>query len=177
MKKFKIDFSFLILLGIIALSPKQFILLKLLFCLFIHEIGHLFFVFIFHYKIENLKLSLFGFFLKLSPTKRECIKDVFLYAGGILMNALCILIIPDASIRKISLLLILFNSLPIYPLDGFNVIHSILSYFFPYKLVLKSMGLLSVILSIGTLLICIVCRVDVFIICNSVYLFLLSLIY
>ena len=177
MKRFKIDFSFILLLGIIALSPKQFIILKLLFCLLIHELGHLFFVFLFHYKIDSLKLSLFGFFLKLTPTRTECINDIFLYLGGILFNAICFFIIPDPTIKKISLLLILFNSLPVYPLDGFNTLQSLFSYFFPYRIVLKVMGIFGMLFSLAFVLCCVGFKMDVFVICNAFYLFFYSLSY
>ncbi|MDE7384920.1 MAG: hypothetical protein K2M84_04080, partial [Anaeroplasmataceae bacterium] len=60
--------------------------MKLFLCLFIHELGHLFFITLFRYKIEKLKLSIFGFFLKLENTKEEFYKDFIIYFGGIFFN-------------------------------------------------------------------------------------------
>ena len=177
MKRFKIDFSFFILLAIISLSPKQDIVLKLLLCLFLHELGHLVFIWIFHYKVAALRLSLFGFFMRLDRNQTECIKDIFVYLGGILMNLACYLFIPDPTIKKVSLLLILFNSLPIYPLDGFQVIQSILSYFIPYRIVLKFMSSISLICSSILFLYLTTNRMDLFVLFNAGYLIFLSALY
>lgn len=174
MKRFKIDYSFLILICIIYFSPKQSILLKLVLCLFIHELGHLFFVLIFKYKIDSLKLSIFGFFLKLGNIKEEFYKDFFLYIGGILFNLFCYIFIRDETMRKLNLILILFNSLPIYPLDGFNAIKSLLSYFFPYRYVLKSTSILSLLGSVTIIFLTLYFKMDIFIILNAFYLFLIS---
>ncbi|MDE6414696.1 MAG: hypothetical protein K2K48_04715 [Anaeroplasmataceae bacterium] len=177
MKRFKIDYSFLILVCIISLSPKQAIIVKLFLCLFIHELGHLFFIYIFKYKIERLKLSIFGFFLKLENTKEEFYKDFIIYFGGILFNFVSYLIIPDETMRKINLILIVFNSLPIYPLDGFNIIKTFASYILPYRFVLKLMSTLSLLCGVGAIGISIYYKMDVFIIVNAAYLFFLSVEY
>ena len=177
MKRFKIDLSFLILLGIVALSPKQSIVLKLFLCLFIHEIGHLFFIFLFRYKIDILKLSIFGFFLKLKHSKEEFYKDFIIYFGGIFFNLLCYICIPDETMRKINLILILFNSLPIYPLDGFNLIKTLGAVFFPYRYVLKIMSIISLCASSASILLSVYYKMDIFIILNVCFLFILSMEY
>ncbi|MDE6241966.1 MAG: hypothetical protein K2M08_06080 [Anaeroplasmataceae bacterium] len=177
MKRFKIDYSFLLLLCIISLSPKQSIIVKLFLCLFIHEIGHLFFITLFRYKIEKLELSIFGFFLKLENTKEEFYKDFIIYFGGIFFNLILYFLIPDETMRKINLILILFNSLPIYPLDGFNIIKTSLSYFFPYRFVLKMMSIVSLFGGVAGIGISIYFKMDIFIILNATYLFFLSLEY
>ncbi|MDE7105743.1 MAG: hypothetical protein K2O22_01095, partial [Anaeroplasmataceae bacterium] len=177
MKKFKLDFSFVILLGIISLSPKQNLALKLFLCLFLHELGHLIFVLIFRYKIHSLKLSIFGFFLELDRTKEVFYKDFFIYLGGILSNLLCYILIPDPQIKTMSLILIIFNSLPIYPLDGFNVVKTLAAYIFPYRFVLVGMSYLSLLCSMLSFLICMYYKMDVFLLINAFYLILLSIEY
>lgn len=177
MKRFKIDFSFFVLLAIISLSPKQNIVLKLLFCLLIHELGHLFFVFIFRYKIDHLKLSLFGFFMKLSSRHTEWLKDILLYSGGILMNVLCYVIFPDPVLRKVNLLLLLFNCLPIYPLDGFQILQTFLAYFLPYRIVLKGMSIFGMVFSAGFFIFLVYLKMDLFVLCNVIYLVILSTTY
>lgn len=177
MKKFKFDFSFFILLGLISLSPKQHIILKLLFCLFIHEVGHLFFILLFRYRIKQLRLSVFGFFLSLDHTQEFFFKDILIYSGGILFNLLCFLCIPDATIKKMSLILICFNSLPGYPLDGFNIGKALLSYLFPYHYALNSIGIISLFCGAGLLLYSLFTKMDLFIILNACYLFILSIVY
>lgn len=175
MKRFKLDFSFVLLLCIISLSPKQDILLKVLVCLLLHEIGHLFFIFLFQYKIESLKLSIFGFFLKLENTKEEFYKDVFIYSGGLLFNLMAYVIFPDEVMKKINLILIIFNSLPIYPLDGFNIFKTIFSYFFPYRIVLKMMSICSLCSSLGAIILSVYYKMDLYILFNMCYLLLFSI--
>ncbi len=177
MKKFSIDFSFLILLGIIGLSPKQDILLKLILALFLHELGHILWILLFRYKIEHLRLSIFGFFLKLEHTKEEWVEDLLIYSGGILMNLICFLCVPDPVFQKINLLLLIFNLLPIYPLDGFQVIRSSMAYFMPYRLVLKGTAILSLAGSTLVFVFLILFKMDLFLIFNACYLFFLSLEY
>ncbi len=83
MKKFSIDYSFLIVLCLIALSPKQDTLVKLLIALCVHELGHLAWIGFFRYRIESLRLSIFGFFLKLDATKEELFKDISIMVASL----------------------------------------------------------------------------------------------
>lgn len=175
MKRFKIDFSFLLLILIIFFSPKQAFIFKIILCLFIHELGHIFFIIIFKYKIKKLKLSIFGFFLEVDNRKYVFYEDLLLYLGGILFNFLLMLIYNEPSIIKICLLLICFNLIPIYPLDGFNILKTILSYLFPYKFVLRYLSIFSLLVSFFIILFVLYFKYDAFIIINCLYLFYLSL--
>lgn len=177
MKKFSIDYSFLIVLCLIALSPKQDTLVKLLIALCVHELGHLAWIGFFRYRIESLRLSIFGFFLKLDATKEELFKDICIYYGGILANLLCFLFVPDPVFKKINLLFLCFNALPIYPLDGFQGIRCILAYFIPYQKVLKITAIFSMLSSTIAFVLCLCFKMDVFILLNSAYLIILSLEY
>ncbi|MDE5715108.1 MAG: hypothetical protein K2I42_03145 [Anaeroplasmataceae bacterium] len=174
MKKYKIDYSFLLLFIILLFSPKQHIIFKLLLCLILHEFGHIFFVYIFHFKIKKLKLSAFGFFLELEPKKENFIKDIFLYSGGILLNGIAYFIFPDSSMKTINLILIIVNLIPIYPLDGFNLLKTIFSYFFSYYYSLKISFYISIF--INTLIVLWFCfmQMDLIIIMNYLYLFILN---
>ncbi|MDE7264277.1 MAG: hypothetical protein K2N64_06420 [Anaeroplasmataceae bacterium] len=151
--------------------------MKLLFCLLIHELGHLVFIFLFRYKIKELRLSVFGFFLSLDHTREVFIKDLFIYSGGILLNLICFLFIPDETIKKMSLILICFNSLPVYPLDGFNIGKTLISYCIPYRLALNCISIISMICGAGIFLYTLFMKLDLFILLNAGYLFILSIIY
>lgn len=175
MKRFKLSPSFFLFLFLILFSPKQTILFKLFLCLFLHECGHLFFIWIFRYRVEEIKLSIFGFFLKLDKVKEECYKDVFVFLGGILANILLLVIFyRDVEIFKLCLLLILFNSLPIYPLDGYNVLKSLFSYFSPYYFVLKIGSILGFVMSGAMLLGVIYLKLDLFLIFSALYIFIIN---
>lgn len=175
MKKFKIDYSFLILFILLFFSPKQNLIFQFFFCLFLHELGHLFFVFLFRLKIQKLRISVFGFFLELERKKESFIKDLFLYSGGIIMNGIVYLIVPIPSMRYINLFLIVINAIPIYPLDGYNLFKSVLSYFFSYYYSLKISCIFSLITNIFVLCILFYNHMDLVLIINYFYLLFLNM--
>lgn len=175
MKRFKIDYSFLFIILIIFFSPKQSLLWFFILCLIFHEIGHLVFIGVFKYKIKELKLSIFGFFLKLDNVKEEFYKDLIIYSGGIIFNFLAFLVIPDDNIKLFNLVLIFINIIPIYPLDGFNIFKSIVSFFFPYYFSLKITTVLSIIVNFILFILMIIYDLDVILILNILYLLLLNI--
>ncbi len=177
MKKFKIDLSFLILIFIIIFSPKQILIIKILLCLFIHELGHIIFIFVFKIKIKKLKLSIFGFFLELENKKNVFYEDLLLFLGGILFNFILMLIYNDNSIFKICSLLIVFNILPVYPLDGFNILKTLLGNFIPYKFVLIFLSIFSLFFNTVIIILIIYYKLDIFLLINFIYLFYLSTIF
>ena len=176
MKKFKIDYSFMLFLSLVILSPKQFIVFKVFLALLFHEIGHLFFIYLFKIKIKELKLSIFGFFINLENNKFSFYKDLLIYSGGILFN-LILLIFNNSELNKICLYLILINLLPIYPLDGFNIIKTLVCYFFPYYYSLKVITILSIIMNIFLLIFLIYFNYDLYLIISFSYLCFLNFIY
>ncbi|MDE6945982.1 MAG: hypothetical protein K2P14_02235 [Anaeroplasmataceae bacterium] len=176
MKRFKIDYSFLLIVLILCFSPKQYLIFKLLFCLCIHELGHLIFVVLLRYKIAHLKLSIFGFFMELDHVKEEAYKDLLIFSAGILMNLLCFLCIPDEDIRLFSFILLVVNILPIYPLDGFNILKTIASFFFPFYFVLKILSILSLVLSFFIILLSIYLKMDLFLNLNFAYLCMINVV-
>ncbi len=175
MKKFKIDFSFWLLIILVFFSPKQAYVLKLIVCLVCHELGHLFLVWLFRYKIKSVSLSIVGFMLKLEKVKQEFWKDLLIYSGGIIVNLLGCLLINDYDFKIISLILIIINLLPIYPLDGFNILKTIFSYFFPYYYVLNIAIFFSICVNVLVFILGIYYHFDLFILCNLLYLFIINL--
>lgn len=170
MKKFKIDFSFILFLLVIFFSPKQYLILQLLICLVLHELGHLLMLLVVRYPIEQLKLSVFGFSLTLKHSKVSFLKDLAVYSGGILVNLICYIIIPNEEIRQIHLALLILNSIPVYPLDGFNILKTILFYFVPHFHSLWIGGILGVVGSISLLACSIFLKWDLFLIFSFTYL-------
>lgn len=175
MKKFKLDYSFILLFILIAFSPKQGILLKLFLALVLHELGHLFCIFLCRYRIKCLRLSIVGFFLTLEDTKEVFLKDILIYLGGILSNLIWYLLVPDPTFKALNLMLILINSLPIFPLDGFNVIRSIAYYLFPYYYANRGMSILSILSAAVLMVLAFYFHFDLVIILNLVYLLVLNI--
>lgn len=133
MKLFKIDISFYLLCICAVLSPFQEMFLRFLIVLCLHEAGHLFFIIIFKIKIHRLKLYPFGFFMSIENKNIDFYKDILIYSGGIIFNMIFLYILPQ-DYWTISILFIVINLLPIFPLDGAMAIRSLLSYFLPYKI-------------------------------------------
>ena len=128
----------------------------------IHETGHLFFLKTFQVSVTKLTIYPFGGLIKTNKLINfSPIKELLISLGGIL-NPL-ILYILFFYLYKYSFIntysynlflsintsLILFNIIPIYPLDGYIILNSLLNLIIPY---LKS-NIISLIISIITLII------------------------
>lgn len=104
-------------------------ILILLSMLFIHEIGHFFIMIITRQKVESLTLTIFGGSIKANIGGSKLVQ-IAVYLGGVIFNLVAYLILINFEGQYIevachySLLLASFNLLPIYPLDGFNVLES-----------------------------------------------------
>jgi len=125
----KINYSFigLIIFSLYTGYIKELGLL--LSCLLLHELGHIIFILLFKIKIKRFTLSLYGGLLELNEFDYQKItkyKQIMIYISGIIMNLLFYVIFKNNIYGKYHLLLFVFNLLPIYPLDGYNVIKLLL---------------------------------------------------
>lgn len=110
-----------------------------------HELGHAFFIKIFNQKFISLELNFFGGRIDcvLSSSK---FKTFIIYSGGIIVNIIICLLSNNFGkyskfIYDYNMLMVIFNLLPIYPLDGFRMF----SLFFESKTKL----IISIFFSIG----------------------------
>lgn len=138
MKIFYIDKSFFIFLFIIILCGlfNNFIVYFLL--LIIHELGHALIGTILGYKLDRIKiypyggLTLFKSFYN-SPLKKE----LFVLLGGPLFQIIAYLLLRSFIHYDYLIIyhytLLIFNLLPIYPLDGGKLLNIFLNYFFNYQ--------------------------------------------
>ena len=111
----------------------------------VHELGHIFFIKLFKYKIISIELLPFGGYTTIDKKLNSSInKDILIALGGIIFQFLLLLvvyllkskfnIITYNLIINYSFILMVFNLLPIVPLDGNNIIHLLLEKFFSYSL-------------------------------------------
>ena len=132
------------------------------FIILTHEIGHLFFLKIFHIQVDKLTIYPFGGLIKTNKLINfSPLKELLIAMAGILNQLilyLIILILYQNNLINtytynlfltLNTSLILFNIIPIYPLDGYIILSSIFNIFIPY---LKS-NIISLIVSIFTLII------------------------
>lgn len=174
MKKFRINFTFILMAICFIFSPYQTTFFKLLICLIIHELGHIFFMNYFKIKINSINIYGFGALIDCDNKSNSFIEDLFIYLGGIIFNITSLIFLPD-EFKKYTYIIIIFNILPIYPLDGFRVILCLFSYFIRYKIALYISYIIS-ILSIIISFIFIINSLDFLVVFNLFYLIFINII-
>lgn len=138
----------LILFIIIAMLTGTFVqLLSLLLIVFIHEMGHYLAAYYYKWRIRGIILWVFGGVMQTEesatrPLHEELIvtlagplQHVFIYI--ILFFLQSIELLPVAIFQQISFyngLILMFNLMPIFPLDGGKILFLILSTFLPFQL-------------------------------------------
>lgn len=174
MKKFRINFTFILMAICFIFSPYQEVFFKLLICLIIHELGHIFFINYFNIKINSINIYGFGALIDCDSKSNSFIKDLFIYLGGIIFNIISLIFLP-AEFKKYTYIIVIFNILPIYPLDGFRIILCVFSYFVKYKIALYMSYIISV-LSIIISIIFIINHLDFLLVLNLIYLIIINII-
>lgn len=131
---------FLLLILFLVTNQIEIYALIMVFAL-IHELGHLLFGVILGFKADTLKIMPFGFCIefktkvedyneKIMKSNILSIKKIIVALGGPLTNFLIILIgvicNTESNIIYANLLILLFNLIPIYPLDGGRILNNIL---------------------------------------------------
>ena len=139
-----IEWLFLIVLFIFIFSDKvKDILFSFYICyLFIvfHEFSHIFIATILGKNIEILKITLSGVCINLKKEKYnlcdnknnkiENLKNILIYIVGPISNLILANIFSNIEmIYQINIFLAIVNLLPLFPLDGYNILLNILRYF------------------------------------------------
>lgn len=149
----------------------------------LHETGHIIFLKYFQIPITKLTIYPFGGLIKTNKLINfSPLKELLISIGGIINQLILYLILyflykygfintyTYNLFLSINTSLILFNIIPIYPLDGYIILNSIFNIYIPY---LKS-NILSIIISIITLIVFILysynCKINsIFVISFLVY--------
>ena len=110
----------------------------------IHELGHIFFIKIFKYKLIKIEIFPFGGFTTIHKSLNSSItKEIIIAFGGIFFQLLslvifsCFVKVKTSYISRLfinyNLILLIFNLLPINPLDGYIILKTNLEKFFSYQ--------------------------------------------
>jgi len=153
--KIKIHYSFYLLLFIGFFSGILKEVLIFIIIVILHELSHLLTSLIFKKKINFITITLIGGVIDLDSNEKGIIQEFIINISGILMNLLLVIIIKSFKenyytklIFEYNLIMIIFNSLPIYPLDGYRILDLIwFNYNNKYKVV-KIVSFISFILCI-----------------------------
>lgn len=144
--KVRIDYStyILILIGLLSGYIKNIMIILVI--VLVHELGHVFFFSLFKIDIESIVIYPFGGVSKVNKKIHERIyKDILISLGGIIFQGLLIIVIYF--LYKYSIIvnstynmyisynksIILFNLIPIIPLDGSKLLLSICSKYMSYR--------------------------------------------
>ena len=159
LNKFKVsNYTYLFILVCFLCGFIKNILIIFSICLF-HELGHIFFIKLFKYKIVSIELLPFGGYTTIDKHINSSIKkDIIISFGGVLFQLMLFIImyvlknhfniITYNLIIKYNFILMIFNLIPIVPLDGNNIIHLLLEKIFSYELSYKINAYISIILLI-----------------------------
>jgi len=130
--KVKFHFSILILLIIFLFSGLIVEFALFLLTIFFHELGHLLVLKIFNQSPKQLNLTIVGGIMDVEIGKVSIIKEFLIDISGVCVNILLYFLIKSIPVfpyKKLllnyNLLMIFFNILPIYPLDGYRILEAL----------------------------------------------------
>ena len=161
MKIIKVNFLTLYFLLLLFLCGYLKIGIIIFLIVLFHELGHIFFIKLFKYKIINVTLYPFGGITKIDKDINTPLnKELLIACGGIIFQLILFIIIYLLPINiitknllyKYNMSILLFNMLPIIPLDGSIIINSLLNKIFSYKVSYYLYIIISIIFSIFYLL-------------------------
>ena len=134
-------FTYIIVLSFLLCGYFKYLLI-IFVIFFIHELGHIICLIIFKRKIQQIVIMPFGGLIKLDGyISNPIFEDLIISMGGIIIQIVFGLIINICfndvdDFNYYNNLIMIFNLLPIHPLDGFKVFRLLLEYILPYKWVL-----------------------------------------
>lgn len=137
---------------ILILSGYINYLIIYLFIMFFHELGHIITIRIFKYKIKEIVILPSGGIIKTNISINiNSIKQFIISISGILFQLILFLIIKDNGsylytiFYKLNISIIIFNIIPLYPLDGYKILLSVIEYFYKYKIIIYISYIISII--------------------------------
>ena len=142
MKIIKVNFLTIYFLLILFICGYLKVGLIIFFIVIFHELGHVFFIKLFKYQILDITIYPFGGITHIRKDLNTPVnKEILIALGGIIFQILLFLIINLIPLSlntklyfyKYNLSIMIFNILPIIPLDGSIVINALLNKFFSFK--------------------------------------------
>lgn len=163
--KIELKTSTLIIITFSILSGRYRPLFIHLFVAFIHELGHGIMAYLLNVRVSRLNILPFGFYLEIDDLEHvHILKEFLIVLFGPLMYIVNLYLL-HLMFRydlisyllyqqglEANIVILIFNLLPIYPLDGHRLLSIILSPFFTYKK-LKKVNLFLSLLSLITMVI------------------------
>ncbi len=131
--KIKIHYSLVFLLILSLFTGSFFKILGIIISILIHEFSHYIFLRLFRVNVKNLELSIIGGILEINNKNISLIKRLIINSAGVISNLIIILLIKIIGVSNLNylvyynLFIVIFNLIPIIPLDGFRILNDLLS--------------------------------------------------
>lgn len=152
--KINIHYSFLVLAVICLFTSKIIEMFIFLFIILLHELSHALVGLAFHKKVKRITITMIGGVVEICGNYSTFLKEFLINVSGIIMN--CIILALASFLKNdyyknlivdFNCLMIIINVLPIYPLDGYRLLDSLVySYFHSFK-AMKKVVLISIVSS------------------------------
>lgn len=154
MKKIKVNYLTLYFFLISFLCGYIKNTLVIFFIVIFHELGHIIISLILGYKIKSIELFPFGGITKIDNIYNASFYKCFLISiMGVLFQMLLFIFFKDSFFVKMNYSIMLFNLLPIIPLDGSKILFELFALFLPFKKTIKCFYITSFIFIIIYILI------------------------
>ena len=131
--KIKIHCTFWLLSFVFLFSGLHWELVLFLLIILLHESGHIIMCLLYKQKVKKLNITAFGGLLEAEINNLSFGKELSVYLAGIAVNCLLLFIgryLSNAYYQTLiinyNLIVIVFNLLPIHPLDGYRVVELLL---------------------------------------------------
>ena len=131
--KIKIHYSLIFLL-ILSLFTGSFLnILGIIVCIFLHELGHISMLIKYKVKIKYLELSIIGGIIEIEKKELMLYQKLMIDGIGIIINLIIIILISILNLETLNyliaynLFMIVFNLIPIIPLDGYRLLNDVLT--------------------------------------------------
>lgn len=158
---FKVHPLTYILLLLISITANFRLYICFMILIIIHEFGHIISGYFFHWKLKEIVILPFGMISKYNNLVNTSINEEIIVAS---MGVICQLVFYllffryDKMFSICNLVIILFNLLPIYPLDGSKLLNGIMNKLFSFQFSYYFIIYLSIIFSIVMILISLIFR-------------------
>ena len=136
----------------------------------IHELGHIIMLTIVREKINYIEVTPIGCFINLKEQHFNLFKSILIYSGGIVLNLISLLFIRNYSFIKFTYTMIFFNLIPIIPLDGYQLINSVLGQFYDDEFIIDLLFYIGFLINVIIIIFSVIFKIY-FLICLSIYLF------
>ena len=131
--KIKIHYSLIFLLILSLFTGSFFNILGILVCIFLHELAHISMLIKYKVKIKYLELSIIGGIIEIEKKELMLYQKLMIDGIGIIINLIIIILISILNLETMNyliaynLFMIVFNLIPIIPLDGYRLLNDVLT--------------------------------------------------